>query len=368
MKTTLFRPNVSVFAAFIVGSLLMSSGCDQANDLIKEAKESVSNATEDSAAPESTTPTTPTSAPVPTPAEPTPPSPAEVLANFKKLKPHDITDGALQSLAASPEAAAQVTELELSNWDSLTGGGLQTLGALTNLTKLKLSNGKIDSGGLVNLSEAKSLKDLDVSATMVDNKVVSALESIAELETLSLRGTRVTPDVGASLSRLRRLKSIDLSNTSADDTTVAAIAALPLENVNLAKTRITNVSVQALLKVPSLTELHVALTQVNGAAFSGISRSKVKVLGVSGTPFGIEGFAALKGSRSLEEIHAHSAGLVQHKAANVFKTMPKLRFVTFPRILSLTQRYTCSLRDIVHLKNCISANTRESQTTDLSRL
>ena len=312
---------------FLHALLLTGAGCDKASDLIEEAKESVSSATEDAATPDVPAVEQPSMPQQPAASAPEPPSPAEVLASFEKLKPHEITDVAIQTLASSPEAAAQVRELNLQSTNgSLSGAGLQALGELPTLTTLKLSDGKMLPAGLKSLAAATSIRNLDVTATRVDDEVLGAIaSSINGLESLNLNGTKISAGAGASVSQLAGLKSLNLSGTQADDTTVAALTGLPLENIILAKTRITDTSIQALIKMPTLKELDVSTTGVTGAGFKGINRSQISSLNVSGTQFGTMGFAALKGCRKMETLHAYRAGLVQNKAANVFRSMPKLR-------------------------------------------
>ena len=75
----------------------------------------------------------------------------------------------------------------------------------------------------------------------------------------------------------------------------------------------------------TLESLAVAQTEVTGAAFKGYNKANLKQLNVGATQFGIDGFAAIRGMKSLEELNVYDAGLVQHTKVNVFRTFPKLK-------------------------------------------
>ena len=72
-----------------------------------------------------------------------------------------------------------------------------------------------------------------------------------------------------------------------------------------------------------LEELDLSFTQVQGGDFEGINRSSIRKLNVGETNFGIDGFAALKNMKDLEELNVYRSGLVEHTKCNVFKSMPE---------------------------------------------
>lgn len=311
----------------LVMLIVFSSGCDQIEDGIETAtggKEDTSKDTEVVQQPVEE----PTKDPVNDPPAPEPlPQPTwqEVLADFQKLRPDQISDAALGNVADSPEAAAAITEIDLSNTEGVSGNGLRLLGKMENLQSLTLRNGRMPVAELANVTSAKSLTQLDISSSQADDQLVEHLTSLPELQTLILASTKISPRVGGGLSQMKNLVEVDLQSTPVDDSTVALLATMPLVSVNLAKTNITNGSLPILMKMNTLESLSLSYTNVNGAAFKGFPKDRLKYLNVTQTAFGVEGLVAIKGMKSLEELVIYRAGLVQHNSANVFRTFPNLK-------------------------------------------
>lgn len=317
-----------VVASFLLVAMvaLYGAGCDQVGDIVDDVKSKVTE--EETPAVESNPAPAPTPmqpAPAPAPAAPQP-TPEELVAEFKKLQPHQITDSALARVTSQPEAAAQITELEVNAID-VSVGGLQSMAAMTNLTSLKFASAKMKPDQLRNLAGIKSLKELTISGSKTDDSVVQSLSSLPDLELLNISGTAITPAAAASLSQMKNLQSVDLKATNSDDSTVAALSALPIRSLDLSKTRVSNASLPVLIKMPNLEELNLSFTSVTGEGFKGFGRSSLKVLRVGETRFGVEGLANIKGMKALEELNVYRAGVVEHRAANVFKTFPKLKIL-----------------------------------------
>ncbi|MEZ6123151.1 MAG: hypothetical protein R3C49_08265 [Planctomycetaceae bacterium] len=324
MKTVQRRFLYSCSRLFVAAALV-TVGCEHVESVVDDVKSTVSEQMQsEPAAPVAVTPA-PAPAP-PTPAAPPQPTAQQLLAEFQALRPDQVNDAALARVTSLPEAASAVTEVVITSIE-ITRNGLACLASMENLKRLSLRCPLIPSSDLNVIAEARSLSSLDLAATKTTDEVVGNLTSLSSLESLSLAGTPVTHAVGAPLTRFTELKSLDLTNTLADDATVAAVASLPLRELKLARTRITNATIDTVRKIKTLENLDVASCQVTGNAFKGISSTGIKRLVIADTPFGIEGYAALKGMRNLEELHGTKSQLMEHKAANVFRTMPNLRIL-----------------------------------------
>jgi len=305
---------------------LSESGCDQAGDVLHDVKSTVTGQQEAAVSENESTKSTPPQTTDTAPAVATPQPPAEVLSGFTKLKPHEITDGALESVVSSAEAAASITKLELQGED-VTGDGLKHLRLMPNLHSLTISNGRMSTAELAHIAYAASLRNLYLGGSKSDDELIEQLAALEHLETLELWATQISPGAASGLSKMKNLKVLDCSGTRIDDTTVAGLLSLPLRSLNLSKTKITNASIPVLLNIQTLESLSVAQTEVTGASFKGYNRAGLKQLDVGATQFGIDGFAAIKGMKSLEELNVHDAGLVEHTKANVFRTFPKLKIL-----------------------------------------
>jgi Leucine-rich repeat (LRR) protein len=314
------RVLIATFA--IVGFTV--SGCDNipaiptAGELLGNGEESADT---DTAA--GTTTTTEVIAP-PERVVPAGPTPQQIVDQFTSLRSNEITDGTLAQLASSPEAAAAITEIDMHG-AQISAKGLGYLGALPNLETLNVSNSPVAADSLTALAKAQSLKNINLSNSDANDRVISELSQIPHLQTLDLSGTPVTGGSATGLGSMRELTELSLMGTSADDQVVAALASLPLRKLDLSKSRITSASLPSILKISTLESLNVSFCAVKGAAFKGINRTGIKDLNVGETLFGIDGFKAIKGMKSLEKLNIYQTGLVQHKSCNVFRTFPNLK-------------------------------------------
>ena len=324
------------FAIVAMVSLLLcaAAGCEQIGKVVDDAKSEVSGTTTDSP-PVTTVPAdSPPIAPPVTPPVAPPvmevfrgPTPEQMVVRFMKLAPGEITDQDLSQLAATPEAVAAITQIDLSGNRKVSRAGLSHLAVFKNLVSLTIAGSPLLAADLAILGDVQSLQQLSVAATLADDAVVARLATIPHLTKLDLRATPVTSAVGTSLSRLVELTELSLSATVSDDVTARQVAALPLRHLDFTSTRISNVGLQQILDIPTLEVLLVPFTRVTGIAFKGHAPANLKELNVGETSFGIEGFDAISGMKSLEILNVYKAGLVEHKRANVFRTFPNLRIL-----------------------------------------
>jgi hypothetical protein len=311
------RVLIAVFA--IVGFTV--SGCDKV-PAIPTAGELLGNGEEQA----TSTGTAPNSEVIahPEPVVPAGPTPQQIVDQFTSLQAHQITDGTLAQLASSPEAAAAITEIDMHG-AQISATGLGYLGALPNLESLDVSNSPVAADSLTAIARAQSLKSINLANSEANDRVVSELSTIPHLQTLDLSGTRVTGGSATGLGSMRELTELSLMGTSADDQVVTALASLPLRKLDLSKSRITNASLPLILKISTLESLNVSFCAVTGDGFKGFGKSNIRELSVGETTFGIEGFKAIKGMKSLEELNVYATGLVQHQSCNVFRTFPNLK-------------------------------------------
>ena len=301
-------------------TFLAACGCDQVGSVVDDVKSKVTETAQPSTTPSSQ------AAPATPPQAPLPPTPEQLLAEFNSLKPFEITDAALALVTSRPEAASAITELQLFS-EQMTRAGLGHLSAMENLTALAIRNSKLLPEDLAVLGQVTSLKVLGIGNTKTNDEVVGNLTTLANLESLDLSSTAVTPAVGAFLSRFTNLQELNLALTSVDDSTVAAIASLPIRRLVLSQTRISNASLATIKQMRSLESLDVPFCAVTGEGFKGFGSSGLKRLNVGETGFGLEGFIAIKGMKSLEDLNVYRAGLVEHTKANVFRSFPNLKIL-----------------------------------------
>ena len=309
--------------------LVSFSGCEEVSKAVNDVKSEVSGSSTASVPPAApANPTTQTMPPaVGSPAPNPAPTAAEIVGRFEKLSSFDIIDADLTQICTNPEAGLSIQKIDLTGNRHVTSAGLSQLVTLQNLTSLTLTSTDLTPENLAIVGSIHSLKELQLSSTRADDGVVAKISAISHLQSLDLSGTMITPAVGASLGQLLELSVLKLASTAADDQLVTMLHGLPLRELRLDKTRITEASIREILKIKSLEQLSVNDNNIPGIAWKGVSRSNLKSLSVAGTPFGIEGFQAIKGLDSLEVLNVYGAGLVEHKAADVFGSLPKLRIL-----------------------------------------
>ncbi|NQV23854.1 MAG: hypothetical protein HQ518_05745 [Rhodopirellula sp.] len=328
--TLLNYSRVQALVAVIIAAVLTMPGCDKVEGLVEDGKNLVSgdepNAA--SASPEST-PVAPAATPTiasPQPVVPTGLTPEQIVTRFQQLRPEEISDSSLAQLASSPEAAAAITEIDMHG-AGVSGHGLSFLKALPNLETLNASGLPVSPDSLTVIGKSQSLKNINLSNSGANDLVISELSQIPHLQSLNLDGTQVTGGSATGFGSMLELTDLSLANTAADDQVVAGLASLPLRNLNLVRTRITNAALASILEIKTLESLNVSFCGVTGEGFKGFNKSNLKVLAVGETGFGVEGLVAIKGMASLENLNIYAAGLVEHKLANVFRTFPKLRIL-----------------------------------------
>ncbi|HIF01473.1 MAG TPA: hypothetical protein EYQ63_31850 [Fuerstia sp.] len=315
----------ALLTCLLLAVTAVGTGCDQAGEVLQDVKSGVTGEQEQSVAESKSGENPPPSTP-PNPQRPTPPTPEEILSTFTKLTPYEISDAALKSVITSSAAAAGITEIEI-NGEGVTSIGLKYLSRMPNLHTLTIKHATMSAAELSIIGEATSLRQLFLGGSDADDDVLEQLTSLQELQTLELTNAPISPTAANWLNRLPNLKNLRLDRTRIDDTTVAGLVALPLQSLNLSKTRITNASLPILLKIKTLESLTVSITEVTGAAFKGYNKANLKQLDVGNTSFGIDGFMAIRGMQSLEELNVHNAGLVEHTNANVFRSFPNLKIL-----------------------------------------
>ncbi len=313
------RVLIATFA--IVGFTV--AGCDKVEGLVEDGK-SLVNGEEPTVTETAPATTPPQTIAIPEPVVPAGPSPEQIVEQFRSLQPHEITDGVLAQLAGSPEAAATITEINMSG-AKVSANGLGALSTLPNLESLNISNSRVGSDSLVAIGKSQSLKTINFANSDANDRVVSELSRIPHLQSLDLSGTQVTGGSATGLGSMPELIELSLSGTGADDQVTAALATLPIRSLDLSKSRITNASLPLLLKIATLEKLNVSFCRVTGEGFKGFGKSDIKDFSVGETAFGREGFKAIRGMKSLEHLNVYATGLIQHKDCNVFKTFPNLK-------------------------------------------
>ncbi len=328
MARHLFR-----FASTATCAVMFASyvGCDKVETLVTEAKQEIAPAPAPAPAPVQAPVVTPTPTPA-TPEPPPPPSADQVLAEFNAINGALIDDAVLMRLLSSPEAAAQITELNLSGNQRLSGAGLQLLAKLPNLKSVTLNGiNRFTPADFAVFTQTANLVSLDLTSTQLTDQHLAAAAEAKSLTKVVVANNPVSATSIGQLAALPALIDLDASRTQANDATVAEFAKKPMVNVNLNFTQVTDQSLVILGAMPSLEQLSAGETQVTGLGFQKPAFTNLKALRLAKNRFGVEGLMAIRKLAHLEELELFSCGILLDNGrqvdnrANVFKNFKNLK-------------------------------------------
>jgi hypothetical protein len=233
-------------AAVLTTALLGIAGCEK----VPTWSELVNGKKKEAAAPaapvaqQPTAPAAPKAAPKP-PAPPKMKTAQEALAEFTSTPTYRRTDQQLADLAAHPEAADQITMIELQG-STVSDAGLAALPKFDHVEKLNVSRVNYSSEGMSNIAkmkgvtslwmfggaakdknsdaalahvkEMKQLIELRVDASKISPAGIAQIAQMTGLEVLSLNGiSQFTDEHLALLAPLVNLKYLDLSGSYVTD-------------------------------------------------------------------------------------------------------------------------------------------------------
>ena len=172
---------------------------------------------------------------------------------------------------------------ELPKWDNLkslvlfrtkiTDEGLKGLAGLSSLDSLDISYTDCTGAGLANLPNRKSLHRLEMMNAKVTDEGVRALTGMTALDFLRLDGNRKLTGVTLSLlADMKGLRYLSLSKTGLTNDGLKGLPELPLKDLHLSSTKITDEGIKELAKQKSARTLDIGGTPVTGAGLKAPRR------------------------------------------------------------------------------------------------
>lgn len=166
-----------------------------------------------------------------------------------------ISDEYLAQLQAFPS----LRRLNLGK-TKITDAGLRHLSAMPGLVSLGLEETSITGSGLNELASLSQLQELDLSRTNITDAGLCHLSAMPELVDLWLEGTNITDSGLKELSSMRQLRYLDLSGTNITDAGVEYLKMLPLKDLNISGTKITQKVLEELRN--ALPNAHIEFSPV----------------------------------------------------------------------------------------------------------
>jgi len=219
-----------------------------------------------------------------------------------------VTDDVLSRLSPMPK----LTELDFYS-TQLTGACLHALYRSPLLKEVRLAGLRsVSTADLAVLGKLEELELLDLGAVAVEDDAVPVIVGLPKLSILILDwandgsgGPKLTPVAIRQLGECRNLEHLSLSGCAVDDRTLIVLAS----------------------KIPKLTGLSIAKTQVTDASIGSIQKlQRLESFNFARTRVTDTGIALLAAHPSLETLSLEKT-LVGDPALATLLTMPKLKEV-----------------------------------------
>ena len=317
---------IGMFSAML--SLALITGCDAVKEIVDGGDKATPPANVAQPNVAQTPVTQPGTTPVVKPVQPpVVVDPNKVLADFLALKPAQINEGELAKIANVPEAAVQITVLDMTN-SQMTTGGIGQLAEFPNLQSVTLDSVfSLPGGAFQGLGNIKTLKQVSLNRTQMNAHDLAAVTQLPELQVLKMNSSKSVVSAGfAALANAKKLTVLDISGTQSGDIVAPILAKLPIVRLDIHSTPFTDQGLAQIAQIASLQELNVSFTRVTGNGFKVFRNHNFKSLSAGSTQFGAAGLHAIKGMKNLETLVLYQANLVGTvKDLNVFGTFLNLK-------------------------------------------
>jgi hypothetical protein len=193
--------------------------------------------------------------------------------------------------------------------------------AFGNVSKIDLRNGKADNALLAEIAVLKEIRALDVSGANIDDEGVRQIAHLP-LRELWLQGTHITDASAATLSRMKTLDFLQLNATALSDNFLEQLEPLPaLGRFGLRGTQVTGAGMKYLSRHPALRELDVYHTKVDDAGVRSLVECRLLTsLGLSMTGITNDVFDTLEKLPTLTNVDLSANRPITNEAVSTFQT------------------------------------------------
>ncbi len=271
---------------------------------------------------------------LPKPPEKPKRAPQEVLTEFNSTPREQRTNQQLAELASLPEAADQITALDLTQ-SGVSDAGLAVLPKFEHVESLNLDNCQYGNAGLANVAKMKSLTSLSINGGVAKDpscdKGLASIMGMHQLTSLSLQGANVTPQGLAHIAEMTWLESLDVANTRFNDDSLAILAPLVnLKSLNISHTYVSDNGFRLMRPFQQLESLRIGILGIQGTGLMELAKSgtlsNLRNLSMSGDRSldvtGYQGIYLLR--KSLETLDLGGAQLNDERFVKSISTLSKL--------------------------------------------
>ena len=177
------------------------------------------------------------------------------------LIPNLIHDDSLKLLSNYK----QLQNIDLRDCADITDLGISYIVHLPKLKRLNLTRTRVTDAAILDINSAKKLEELDLSGTQIHDKGLLALRHDLPLKNLLVKATAISDNGLEELHLFKTLRYLKLDNCKQiGNDGVAKLSQIPLDQLDLVGTSITDGVIDSLLKMPSITALGMTDTRLTG--------------------------------------------------------------------------------------------------------
>jgi len=155
----------------------------------------------------------------------------------------------------------------------VTDRGMPALATLKDLKRLNLAGDDIRDAGLKSLAGMDQMEDLDLSFCRFTGNGLKALAGLVNLKRLGLNQTATNDDALEPVSKFAKLEALSLEYTSVGDAGLAKLTGLPLLELHLDHTNLTDASVKALGALSKLRYMDLYHTEFTQQGYDSLKKA-----------------------------------------------------------------------------------------------
>ena len=210
-------------------------------------------------------------------------------------------------------------------WNStVSNNGLRYCEGLSNLRRLHLAHSQITDQGLLYLQHMHDLKWLDLADTAITDEGIAYLAPLKQLEYLELEGTAISDKALEPLGAIAEMDELVVSRTNITGHCLSNLASLQrLTALDLRESRVLDETLAVVKWPPNLRCLNLGNTLAGNAAMRNLPTG-IQSLNLFGTKVTDESLDVLVKASSLKEITLSKTGMTREAKIELAQNHPHL--------------------------------------------
>lgn len=179
-----------------------------------------------------------------------------------------------------------------------------------NATSWKASYGVPDEAVARLLRNDDLVVDLEMEHQQkITPQSFRSLAKFTKLKSLVLSDSAFNDECASYLGESRSINKLNLSGTALSDRGLAFLTKIPLDDLNMESTNVTNQGMKSVVLMRGLRRVSVAHTNVDNEGLKQISKLPLRCLRVESTNVDDDGMKSLSGNNTLERFYCESTSI-----------------------------------------------------------